>query len=159
MTGFEYALGGLMLAEGRRAEGAAIVSAVRDRYDGVRRNPWNEIECGSNYVRSMAAFALIPIYAGMQFDARRAYLGFSPIKAGDGCYFFSSAEGYGTVEYRGNTVTLTLLGGRLSLAAFSVGRKVTALTVDGRAVDFSDENGCAAFEKTSITRELIATVE
>lgn len=159
MTGFEYALGGLMLAEGRRAEGEAIVSAVRDRYDGVRRNPWNEIECGSNYVRSMAAFALLPLCAGMQYDARRAYLGFAPIMAGDGRYFFSAAEGYGTVEYNQGTVTLTLLGGRLSLAAFSVGRAIASLTVDGREVDFNDENGCAAFERTAIAKTLVATVK
>ena len=61
MTGFEYALAGLMLANGYIDEGCAMVKAVRDRYDGERRNPWNEIECGSNYARSMASFALMPI--------------------------------------------------------------------------------------------------
>ena len=35
---------------------AKLVKYVRDRYDGRRRNPWNEMECGSNYARSMAAW-------------------------------------------------------------------------------------------------------
>ena len=51
MHGFEYQAAGHMIQEGMLAEGVELVRAVRDRYDGSRRNPWNEIECGSNYAR------------------------------------------------------------------------------------------------------------
>ena len=64
MTGFEYSFAGLLLSRGLIEDGLKVVKAVRDRYDGKKRNPWNEIECGSNYVRSMASFALIPILSG-----------------------------------------------------------------------------------------------
>ncbi len=43
MHGFEYALAGLMIEEGMAEQGFEIVKAIRDRYDGKRRNPWNEI--------------------------------------------------------------------------------------------------------------------
>ena len=35
-------------------EGLEIVRAVRARHDGARRNPWNEVECGNHYARSLA---------------------------------------------------------------------------------------------------------
>ena len=156
MTGFEYALGGLMIAEGMHREGERIVSAVRERYDGVHRNPYNEIECGSNYVRSMASFALLPLYAGMAYDMSRSYLGFAPITPGDGRYLFSVGEGYGVVEYKADTAMVILLGGRLSLASVSFGRAITVLSVDGREVPFSYEDGCAIFDKTAIGDRLVA---
>ena len=56
MTGFEYAFAGLLVSEGYLDEGIAVVRAIRDRYDGAKRNPWNEIECGNNYARAMASF-------------------------------------------------------------------------------------------------------
>ena len=83
MHGFEYALAGLMIAEGMTDEGMAIVTAVRDRYRGYNRNPFNEIECGSNYARSMASFALLPLFSGFSFDMTKGRLGFAPVLPGD----------------------------------------------------------------------------
>ena len=156
MTGFEYALGGLMLAEGRIGEGECIVKAVRDRYDGKKRNPWNEIECGSNYVRSMASFALLPIYAGMTADMTVGHLGFSPIKKGDGCYLFSVGEAYGTVTYEAGRCTLRLLAGSLVLSSFSAGvGRPASLTADGAAVPFTEEGGCLRFCPVTVKETLV----
>ena len=55
MHGFEYAAACSMILNGLEKEGLRCIRAVRDRYDGKRRNPWNEIECGGHYARSMAA--------------------------------------------------------------------------------------------------------
>lgn len=79
MHGFEYQLAGLMISEGMIDEGLTLVRAVRDRYDGEKRNPWNEIECGSNYARSMASFALIPIFSGFKFDLPKGKIRFNPL--------------------------------------------------------------------------------
>ena len=38
-------------------EAVRVIRGVRDRYDGKKRNPYNEMECGNNYARSMAAFS------------------------------------------------------------------------------------------------------
>ena len=63
MHGFEYAFAGLLAGEGFVDDALKVVRGVRDRYAGNNRNPWNEIECGHNYARSMASFALLPISA------------------------------------------------------------------------------------------------
>ena len=57
MHGMEYAFGQMLMSYGMLEEGVKVTAGVRDRYDGAKRNPWNEIECGSNYARSMASWA------------------------------------------------------------------------------------------------------
>ncbi|MCB0022318.1 MAG: hypothetical protein KDD91_04730, partial [Caldilinea sp.] len=49
MNGFEYSAAIHMIMDGLVDEGMTCVAALRKRYDGERRNPWNEFECGSNY--------------------------------------------------------------------------------------------------------------
>ena len=156
MTGFEYSLAGLMIAEGYVSEGESIVKAIRDRYDGEKRNPWNEIECGSNYARSMASFALMPIYSGFTFDMTNKQIGFTPV-GGKGKYLFSVAESYGTVELSEEGVRLTMLGDPLTLDSISVpnAEKMTNATVDGREVSFKQSEGNIVFENILIEKELV----
>lgn len=45
-NGYEYAAAIQMIQIGMVEEGMAAIQAIRDRYDGEKRNPWNEIECG-----------------------------------------------------------------------------------------------------------------
>ena len=42
-----------------------VVTDCRNRQDGTRRSPWNEIECGDHYARPMAAFLYFEIASGM----------------------------------------------------------------------------------------------
>ena len=142
MTGFEYALAGLMISEGYVAEGESMVKAIRDRYDGEKRNPWNEIECGSNYARSMASYALMPIYSGFTFDMTHKHIGFAPI-FNDGKYLFSIGESWGTVEFDEKSCRLTVLNGTLALNSISVpdSERITSVTLDGKNHDFEIING------------------
>lgn len=58
-TGLEYSAAiGLTLA-GESELARSIVWDVRDRYDGRRRNPFDEVECGHHYVRSMASWGVL----------------------------------------------------------------------------------------------------
>lgn len=155
MTGFEYALGALMIASGKIAEGEAVVKAVRDRYDGEKRNPWNEIECGSNYARSMASFSLLPIYAGFEFDMTRDHIGFKPLKECDGEYMFSIKNSWGYVRFEGKTITLKVLGEPLTLASFAHRGVSVSVTADGIELDFSSGEECTSFEKTNINDSLV----
>ncbi len=78
MTGFEYSFAGLLFSRGFIDEGLKIVKSVRERYDGKKRNPWNEMECGSNYARTMSSFAFLPILSGFSFDMPNKTIGFNP---------------------------------------------------------------------------------
>lgn len=57
-TGLEYSAAVLLALQGDRAAAEQVVSDVRARYSGRTRNPFNEVECGNHYVRSMASFGL-----------------------------------------------------------------------------------------------------
>ena len=155
MTGFEYALAGLMIAEGFVDEGERVVRAVRDRYDGENRNPWNEIECGSNYARSMASFALLPIYSGFTFDMTKKHIGFAPISHG-GVYLFSVCESWGSVTLDGDGCRMTILGNPLSLRSVSLPKieKITKVIVDGESVDFKTENHTLILGDVTIHKEM-----
>ena len=41
-----------------------VLTDARNKYDGTRRSPWNEIECGDHYTRPMAGFLLFEIASG-----------------------------------------------------------------------------------------------
>ena len=77
-TGTEYQVAAHLLLEGRAAVALELVTAVRDRHDGIRRNPWDEVECGHHYARSMASFALLLAATGFQCDLQKGWLAFDP---------------------------------------------------------------------------------
>jgi len=147
MHGFEYQAAGHMIQEGMLAEGVELVKAVRDRYDGSRRNPWNEIECGSNYARSMAAFALLLAYSGFEFDAVRGHVGFSPrVEDTPFTAFWSLESGWGTCTLDAAAIRLRVASGALPLNTFASDR------LDGAAVTgVQVGEGAAAFRREGTT--------
>ncbi|XVU22755.1 GH116 family glycosyl hydrolase [Actinoplanes sp. CA-054009] len=62
-TGVEYQVAAHCFYEGLDAEGLTIIRGVRARYDGTRRNPYNEIECGDHYVRAMAGWSVLTAWS------------------------------------------------------------------------------------------------
>ena len=58
-TGIEYQVASHLMMTGHVAKGLEIVRAVRDRYDGRVRNPFNEYECGHWYARAMSSYGLL----------------------------------------------------------------------------------------------------
>ena len=77
-TGIEYMSASHMIMRGLVEEGLDVVRAARDRHDGARRNPWNDIECGSYYARSMSAWQLVNAWAGLNADLVAGRIGFAP---------------------------------------------------------------------------------
>jgi hypothetical protein len=127
-------------------EGMDIVAGVRDRYNGENRNPWNEMECGSNYARSMAAYALLPAYSGFSFDMTKAAMGFAPLR--DGSYFWSLDKAWGIFEQQGPRYALKVLYGEQRLRRFTLGgSKVKSVLLDGEPVAFSAQGETVVFEK------------
>lgn len=97
MHGFEYAFGCQLMMIGEVEKGTEVFAAVRDRYRGHNRNPWNEMECGSNYARSMSSYAAVPVLAGFSFDLSRGLIGFDPQIQRDGLFraIWSAGSGWG----------------------------------------------------------------
>ncbi len=160
MHGFEYQLAGLFFSHGMIDEGVSVVRGIRERYDGKKRNPWNELECGSNYARSLASYGLIPIAGGFRFDMVRKMIGFDPKVTP--CAFrsiFSVADAWGKVVITENELTLTLLGGTLVLNAFFLpfAKKLTGAFADGKEIQ-AEKNGdevlldSLGFERTLVFR-------
>lgn len=67
-TGVEYQVATLLVCLGMTEEAVTMVDAIRRRHDGNRRNPFNEMECGFHYARSMAAWGLLPALSGMRLS-------------------------------------------------------------------------------------------
>ncbi len=121
MYGFEYAAAAHMIQEGVVREGLEIAESVREKFDGAKRNPWNEFECGSNYARSMASYALLTALSGFEFDMTRGMIGFNPVLNKGAASFkcFWSIEGaWGVVEFKKKVIALSVLYGELNLRSF-----------------------------------------
>lgn len=69
-TGIEYQVAAHLAHEGLAAESRAVVDGVWGRYDGRRRNPYNEIECGDHYVRALSGWSVLEARTGQRWDAR-----------------------------------------------------------------------------------------
>ena len=146
----------MLISEGLIDEGLRVVHAIRDRYDGEKRNPWNEMECGSNYARAMASFALLPIFAGFAFDLPRRFIGFSPVLAGDFRCFWSLGTGWGDYIKKEQQHKLVIKGGDLTLSSIRLGslKSVRKVTVDGKEISFVLRDGILSFEPVVIRKEL-----
>lgn len=145
--GSEYAVAALMIQEGLVDEGLELVRAVRARYDGEKRNPWNEFECGSNYARSMASFTLLLALSGFQFDMVKGYIGFNPPRTENGRFasFWALNRSWGTFKMKPNVVELKVEGGELEINAlrlpFLKKRKLRSVLLGRRALDFKNVDG------------------
>jgi uncharacterized protein (DUF608 family) len=100
-SGCEYQAAAHMLYRGLLDEGLAVVKGIRDRYDGERRNPWNEVECGNHYARAMASWSLLLALTGYDYSAPRQSLRLAPVvNAANFQSFFSAGESWGRFSQR-----------------------------------------------------------
>ena len=156
MTGFEYAYAGELIFKGKTEKGLRVIKAVRDRYDGEKRNPYNEIECGCNYARVMAAFALLPAFSGFSFHLPKGYIGFNPVTDGDFRCVFSLGTGWGEYIKTDSEQTVRMYDGSVTLTDFGVASKKLPerLFIDGKETEFTFNDGVLSFNKTEIINEL-----
>jgi hypothetical protein len=126
MNGFEYQVAWHMLWEGLIMEGLAITRMVHDRYHAARRNPWNEVECGDHYARSMASYGIYLAACGYEYHGPKGRLGFAPrLTPEDFRCAFTTAEGWGTYRQkcgaRSAECGITMRWGRLRLQTLTLG--------------------------------------
>ena len=117
MTGFEYCAAVGMIYEGLYDDGMECIKAIRDRYDGAKRNPFNEQECGWHYARSMASWSAILALSGFQYSGVNKTMSFTSTP---GRYFWSNGYAYGVCEISAGAVTLEVLKGSLELDSLSL---------------------------------------
>lgn len=100
-TGLEYEAACDMLNEGLLQEGLTVIRAIHDRYNGSKRNPWNEIEGWDHYSRAMHAWNCLLAMSGQVYDGPAGLIGFAPrLNPEDFRCFYSGAEGWGTYRQR-----------------------------------------------------------
>jgi hypothetical protein len=143
-TGVEYQVAAHLIYEGFVDEGLALVETVRRRHDGFRRNPWNEVECGNHYVRSMASWAVLLAASGFVLDRVNGTITLAP--AFDKEHFrsfFAAGSGWGTFEQTSDEdamrVELRVEGGHLEVRRLRLdvpdGLALAELSVSGQRVD------------------------
>ena len=141
MCGMEYQVASHMLWEGMEKEAFEIVNTIRDRFDGIVRNPWNEFECGSNYARSLASFALILAASGFEYDLGKHYIGFTPHVYGKDPFkgFFSVADGWGIFCQYPDRCEIRVLYGKLKLKSVKVPlQKATYIEAGEQKISFEE---------------------
>lgn len=114
-TGIEYQVASHAMMNGLVEEGLDIVRAARERYDGRKRNPYNEYECGHWYARAMASYALLQGLSGARYDAVDKVLFLKPSIAGDFRSFLCTATGYGTVGVKDGKPFVEVKSGEIAV--------------------------------------------
>lgn len=114
-TGIEYQVASHLMMSGHVEEGLTIVRAARDRYDGVKRNPFNEIECGHWYARALSSYGLLQGMTGIRYDAIDKTLTVKPQVSGDLKCFLSTATGFGLVCVENNKVSVDVKHGKIDV--------------------------------------------
>jgi hypothetical protein len=140
MTGFEYTAAVGLLYEGDFVGGLGVIRDIRARYDGRKRSPFDEAECGHHYARAMASWAAVPALTGFSWDGVAEAMAFA---AREGTHFWSNGETWGTcrIAADGRKAELAVFRGSLSLRSFRLGsapaktykRPVTVL--EGQALE------------------------
>lgn len=117
MTGFEYTAAVGMLFENQTENGLKIIKSIRNRFDGEKRNPFDEPECGRHYARAMASWTAIIALSGFEYSGAQKHLKFN---FNLGKYFWSNGYAYGTVNISENKADLQVLSGILPLKTFEL---------------------------------------
>jgi uncharacterized protein (DUF608 family) len=122
MTGFEYTAAVGMLYEGQTEAGLKCIENIRDRYDGRKRSPFNEAECGHHYARAMASWAAVLALTGFNHSGVEKSMTFANK---GGTHFWSNGYAWGNClvkrSKRAAQVELSVMHGELTLEKFTLG--------------------------------------
>jgi len=173
-TGIEYQVAGHMVYEGMVTEALAICRGIHERYQPARHNPFNEVECGDHYARTMASWGVYTALAGYEYDGPKGHLGFAPRLTPESFRAaFTAAEGWGTFAQKRDSQIqserIELRWGRLSLRslAFTVPedfRSVKVFVIAGARpikIDYTlkdDRLDITLKKKLTLTEDQVLTV-
>jgi uncharacterized protein (DUF608 family) len=118
-TGQEYLVASLMMNWGMVKEGIECVQNIRARYDGRKRNPWDEPECGHHYARALSSWSTVVALSGFAYDGvTGAVLAVPRAPRENFKCFWSTGTGWGTFTLRkengGTLLSIEVLQGTLA---------------------------------------------
>ena len=125
MTGYEYVAAIGMLYVGETENGLRCIKSIRDRFDGEKRNPFDDPEYGHFYSRAMASWSSVLAVSGFHYSGVSKTMEFT---ARTGTYFWSNGYSWGTCTIENNSAQLQVLKGSISLDKFRLS--------DGRETKF-----------------------
>jgi non-lysosomal glucosylceramidase len=164
-----------MIWEGLVQEGLAVERALHDRYHASKHNPWNEVEWGDHYARSMASYGVFTAICGFEYHGPKGTMAFAPrVTPEKFRAAFTGAEGWGAFaqEKRGDRLhaAVELKWGRLGLKSLTLTSPQAdrtgnvAATLNGKplsiqarveggrvTVDFKDKLDLVAGQKLELT--------
>ncbi len=116
MTGFEYSTAALMLFNGMLEQGIECIDDIRRRYDGIRRNPWDEAECGHHYARAMASWSGLLALSGFLYRGAARQVTIAPRWQHPAfrC-FWSTATGWGMFSLAAGALSIDVTEGALRI--------------------------------------------
>ena len=140
-TGIEYQVAASLIYAGLIDEGLSLVKAVRDRHDGLRRNPWDEFECGHHYARALASWGVLLALSGFHYDGVNQVIRFAPvIQQQNFQVFWSCGTGWGTFHMTPTGLSVKVLFGTLRLSKFAFSaepnREIRSVRLNGESLGF-----------------------
>jgi non-lysosomal glucosylceramidase len=161
MTGFEYTAAVLMMSWGMVDEGVECLRNTRLRYDGEKRNPWDEAECGHHYARAMAAWSSVVALSGFSYDgAKASVIAIPRIAHVNFQCFWSTGAGWGTFaigkSVEATYLSIQVLAGTLACRSceFVASGQSTSVMVRGQSIRSNStyQDGCAVVSLEEVAR-------
>lgn len=146
MSGFEYTAAAGMIYEGLEQEALECVENIRARYDGRKRNPFDEAECGHHYIRALSSWATGIAWTGFRYSAISKIF---RVRNRSGRWFWSNGNAWGQYEIEGQRIHLSVLYGTLAVSEFVVagaGRKqfsASTMLETGATLSFDLDAPCS----------------
>jgi len=122
-TGIEYQVASHLMMMGKVEEGLDIVRTCRKRYDGTKRNPFDEYECGHWYARAMSSYGLLQGLTGIRYDAVDKILYIDSNIGDDFTSFIATGTGFGNVGLRNGEPFLEVKHGEIQVEEIKLAGK------------------------------------
>jgi non-lysosomal glucosylceramidase len=116
-TGLEYTAATAMIYENMNGEALKIMKDVRNRYDGYKRNPFNEEECGNHYARAMASWSAIIAWSHFNYSAVEKKF---TMTAKPGNYFWSDGYSWGNAIVENQKITIAVHYGTMVIKSIDL---------------------------------------
>ncbi len=127
-TGIEYLFAALLYGYGRIDDARAVVQNIEDRHARAGET-WNHLECGNHYYRAMSSWTLMLAASGFTVDIPASRITIAPVEDDIRTPWVSST-GWGTLEQRDGTLTISCDGGTLAFAELRVKPSVTTIRIN-----------------------------